>query len=32
LRAQHGDDPAIWLPLLTAQTTASQNARRGGRS
>jgi type IV secretion system protein VirB4 len=30
LRAQHGDDPAIWLPLLTAQSPT--NVRRGGRS
>jgi type IV secretion system protein VirB4 len=30
LRAQHGDDPAVWLPLLTSQTASA--ARRGGRS
>jgi type IV secretion system protein VirB4 len=32
LRAEHGDDPAIWLPLLTSGVTAAKNARRGGRS
>jgi type IV secretion system protein VirB4 len=32
LRAQHGDDPAIWLPLLTSGVSAAKKAGRGGRS
>jgi type IV secretion system protein VirB4 len=31
LRAQHGDDPAIWLPLLTSGVNAAKKAGRGGR-
>jgi type IV secretion system protein VirB4 len=31
LRAQHGDDPAVWLPLLIGQTTSPKSSSKGGR-
>jgi type IV secretion system protein VirB4 len=31
LRAEHGDDPAIWLPLLTASVNQARDSSRGGR-
>lgn len=31
LRAEHGDDPAVWLPLLTASLHKPRDTIRGGR-